>query len=875
MSSVIGQYNVEKTGPLSYGQRALWFLWQLAPQSAAYNVMMAAQTYSAVDVPALKQSFQTLVDRHPSLRTRFPSAKGKPIQQVLARQPVDFQQVDASRLTWSELKLRLAEESHQPFNLETGPLLRVRLFTRSTQDDVLLVTAHHIVIDFLSFAIILDELRTLYPASRTGLQASLRSLSGHYLDYVKWQEEMLSGPEGERLWQYWQRQLKGPLPVLDLPPDHPRRQVQTFRGAARFFRVGSQLSARLQGLAETEGVSLYVLLLAAFQSLLHHYTGQTDILVGSPPLEPRRAGWAGIVGFFHNPAVLRANLSGDATFTDFLQRVNRTVSEAFAHQDYPFALLVERLQPARDLTRSPIFQVMFVLYEAGGQPTLPFLAGQPGSRIDLGGLDLQYLDVEQRAAMLDLTMTMLETDEELSGCLQYNSDLFEPNTIDAMIDRFTRLLQLITEAPAGRISALSQRLEANLLTAPLIEIPPASISGEENNDGGERRIDFSLFYFGSDYSEAGSEKYRLLIEGAKFADRNGFDAVWTPERHFHAYGGLYPNPAITSAALATITERVHLRAGSVVLPLHNPIRAAEEWAMVDNLSNGRIGISIASGWHANDFVFAPENYARRKEVMIRQLETLRKLWRGEAVSFPCGTGNQIPVKILPRPVQRDLPLWLTSFGNLDTFRLAGELGINVLTHLLGQSIELLAEKIAIYREACRASGQGPGRVTLMLHTFVGPDSSAVRETIRAPFCNYLKSSLDLLVGLAQGSGLKIDPGDLTRENLDVLVEHAFNRYYETSGLLGRPETCIKTVEHLISAGVNEVACLIDFGVEADLVLHSLQHVTQVKEAVNRHSSSTSGAGASVSAPLVEETQARAELRRTLTKRRHTGGSRAV
>ncbi|HKH49292.1 MAG TPA: amino acid adenylation domain-containing protein, partial [Thermoanaerobaculia bacterium] len=215
-------------------------------------------------------------------------------------------------------------------------------------------------------------------------------------------------------------------------------------------------------------------------------------------------------------------------------------------------------------------------------------------------------------------------------------------------------------------------------------------------------LDLSLFYFAAEEAEPGeaaSDSYRLLLEGARFADRHGLAAVWTPERHFHAFGGQYPNPAVTGAAVAAITERIQIRAGSVVLPLHHPVRVAEDWAVIDRLSGGRVGLSFATGWHADDFVFAPESYPRRKEAMLQGIDTVRRLWRGEAVTFPNGAGRPLDVRIHPRPVQPELPFWLTAAGNPETFRQAGALGANLLTHLLGQTPEELGQKIALYRQA--------------------------------------------------------------------------------------------------------------------------------------------------------------------------------
>ncbi len=353
---------------------------------------------------------------------------------------------------------------------------------------------------------------------------------------------------------------------------------------------------------------------------------------------------------------------------------------------------------------------------------------------------------------------------------------------------------------------------------------------EAGNKRPTRRMDFSLFYFASAGAGECADKYRLLVEGAKFADTHGFSAVWTPERHFHEFGGLYPNPAVTSAALATVTERIQIRAGSVVLPLHDPLLVAEEWAVVDNLSNGRAAISFASGWHANDFVIAPENYAHRKEIMLRGIETIRRLWGGEKVRRRDGNGTDIEVRILPRPIQRELPIWVTAAGSPETFRLAGEVGAGLLTHLLNQDIDRLAEKIAVYRTAWRAGGHGPGggHVTLMLHTFVGSSVDEVREKVRGPFSDYLRSSVDLWLARSPGQ----DIGDYTEEELEDLVSYAFDRYFETSGLFGTPDTCLQTIDRLRSIDVDEVACLIDFGIDFDSVLSSLRHLNTVREFSN-------------------------------------------
>ena len=356
------------------------------------------------------------------------------------------------------------------------------------------------------------------------------------------------------------------------------------------------------------------------------------------------------------------------------------------------------------------------------------------------------------------------------------------------------------------------------------------------------RMGFGLFYFAADSgSVAGGNAYRLLTEGAKFADAHGFDAVWTPERHFHAFGGLYPNPAVTTAALSTITSRVQLRAGSVVLPLHNPLRVAEDWAVIDQLSGGRVGLSFASGWHVNDFALMPENYERRREVMLEHIDTVLKLWSGQTVAVRNGAGVTIEVSVLPRPVQARPPIWIASAGTVDTFILAGRIGANVLTNMLGQDLADLEAKFAAYRKARREHGhEGDGIISVMLHTFVTDDTERARALARRPFSDYLASSFDLVKmapkmfpafrqpSRSAADAAVVDQSVYTPEDMRALLDHAFDRYFETAGLFGTPERALGMLERLADIGANEVACLIDFGIEPDLVLESLVHLKRLQ-----------------------------------------------
>lgn len=336
-------------------------------------------------------------------------------------------------------------------------------------------------------------------------------------------------------------------------------------------------------------------------------------------------------------------------------------------------------------------------------------------------------------------------------------------------------------------------------------------------------MDFSLFFF-SNYKVRSDNKYKLLLEATKYADRNGFKAVWTPERHFHEFGGLFPNPSVTSAALAMVTKQIELRSGSVVSPLHDAVRIAEEWSVVDNLSKGRIALSFASGWNGNDFCLAPDNYEDRHRIMYEQIDSIQRLWKGESSKRRNGLHKETAFRIFPAPVQKELPVWITAAGNEETYRIAGEKGAHLLTHLLGQDMRDLAGKIKLYREGRRAGGfaENSGKVALMLHTYIGEDIREVERIVEKPFMEYLKSATSLSKIMYQEAGL--NEQEISEEDKEAMLKHSFQRYSKTSALIGTRNSCRAMVNSLKEIGVDEVACLIDFGIGEQELMEGLKNL---------------------------------------------------
>jgi amino acid adenylation domain-containing protein len=432
--------------PLSFAQQRLWFLEQLQPDSYTYNLPTAVRLTGILDVELLERSLNTIIQRHELLRTNFKTVDGNPVVHIQPSVTLPLTVIDLQNFNPieqdEEVRNLALKEAQTPFDLATDVLLRVKILQLAEDENVVLFTMHHIISDGWSMEILVKEFATLYTAFSSNQPSPLPELAIQYVDFAIWQRQWLQGEVLETQLDYWRQQLGGILPVLQLPTDYPRGRVQTFRGAIESFSLSPQLSQDIIKLAKNAGVTPFVTLLTAYKILLHRYTGQTDILVGTPVANRHRREIEGLIGFFVNTLVLRTNLADNPSFQELLQQIRNTTWQAYDHQDIPFEKLVEVLQPERDLSFNPLFQVKFRLENA------------PTEKLELPGLTLTPLNRTEASAKLDLSLDMYETSEGFVGAFEYNRDLFAPETINRMVGHFQTLLTAIVENPQKRISEL-------------------------------------------------------------------------------------------------------------------------------------------------------------------------------------------------------------------------------------------------------------------------------------------------------------------------------------------------------------------------------------------------------------------------------------
>ena len=741
----------------------------------------------------LERAWQQLLARHTILRTCFLSEQlDEPVQIVRQQVKLAFERHDWSDDAPEQQEAKLDEllraDRQRDFDPARAPLFRVTQVRRGARSLEFIISHHPVLLDERSVRLMLDEILAEVHDAEPALP---------YRAYVGWVERQdLAGAE-----LHWRRSLQSSSITVGPNSNGPRASRQVSFSAAE--------TDALKVFARNQQLSLETLIVSAWSLVLMRERDSREVCIGvrarglpSGLPEAER-----MVGLLETVLPLYVAFAGES-ISSFLQKVERTISrlQQYAHVSQ------SQIRQWLDLeTDSPLFDSLVLFRDLGadcrgGPPWPPVVefhtrvATEFHTRVATEGHPYKEPSMELEA----------EISEEL--CLQLHAKESHIRLIDKLYATLTSLT-----FPALYLSHA-----------------PAPVRVEPSPQP-EKPLDFSLFYFADDNAVYGVDKYRLYREGAIFADRHGLTAVWTPERHFHEKAGLYPNPSVLSAALATITKNVKLRAGSVVLPLHNSLRVAEEWSVVDNLSNGRVGVSFTSGWMPNDFAFFPERYPIKRDEMFRGIAEVQSLWRGEPIAGRDGVGKEIELRIFPKPIQPELPMWLTCSGGPEMFEKAGELGCHVLTALLTQSIEEVAPKIKLYRDSLVRHGHNPedGKVTMMMHTFIGEDAQAVLKKVKIPLTNYLKSHLNLIETGAESLNLQVDLKQTDPEMYrDQLAAFAFERYYRTSSLIGTPASCMKMIERLKEIGVDEVACLIDFGIDVDSVLASLEHLVVLRALSN-------------------------------------------
>ena len=742
-----------------------------------------------LDSGAFERAWLQVLGRHAMLRTCFLTQELKePVQVVRQQVKLIYERQDSN-----------TDEPGYQFDPARAPLFRMAESRLAPTSHDLVLSYHPALLDERSVRLLFEEVLAFYSAAVQNEECVLEDAPS-YRDYMAWVERQdLSGAK-----LYWRnafasRGLRSSFGTRGSNASNGSTRAVTVPSASREVNFSAAQTEALKTFAANAGISIETLLTGAWSIVLMRERNRSDISVGVAAHERPRLLPASeqMVGLMTNVLPLPLVLANGESMSSWLRGLEdaRATVNRYAHVSQ--AQVSEWIYADEDQL---LFDNAVIVHEK-------VHACEPESGLTTEGV-----------ANLGLTSEiplLLEAvlGNELSLRLHARCEDAEQTAIRLIYSLHNTLASLAF--PALYLSDRSEPARVEPPTQP------------------ENMLEFSLFYFADDNAVYGEDKYRLYREGAMFADRHRLTAVWTPERHFHEKAGLYPNPSVLSAALATITKHVQLRAGSVVLPLHNSLRVAEEWSVVDNLSKGRVGVSFTSGWMPNDFAFFPERYTAKREEMFRGIEEVQELWRGNPIAGRDGVGKEIEVRIFPKPINPELPIWLTCSGGPEMFEKAGELGCHVLTALLTQSIEEVAPKIQLYRESLVRHGHNAsdGKVTMMLHTYLGEDAEAVLQKVRTPLTKYLKSHMNLIETGAQSLNLEVDirQHEDPEKYREQMAAFAFERYYRTSSLIGTPSSCMKMIERLKEIGVNEVACLIDFGVDVDSVLESLDHLVVLRD----------------------------------------------
>ncbi|MGQ3679737.1 non-ribosomal peptide synthetase [Tenacibaculum discolor] len=832
---VIPKAGLSKSGyPLTSSQNRSWILSKIEGYNYAYNMFEALAFEGDLDVKKLELAFKDLIEVHEILRTVFlEDEKGFVKQHVKEASEIEFkiEKEDFSGLAEAEekVKSKILEEIKIIFDLSKGPLIRSILYRVNESKWIYLFVTHHIISDSRSFDVFKRDLLLAYEARLKGNTNGIQPSEIQYKDFAVWKDAMLKGNQLDKQKEYWAKQFEGEVPVLELPIDKKRPAKKTVEAGVVNRKINKELTDNFIKYCGSRGYTLFTGLMGLYNLLFYKYTRQTDIVLGFPIYGREYTELENVIGFFADTLALRTKFDGENSFEELLANVNKRAFDAYEHKDYTFEELISDLKPLRDSSRTILFDVFVVLQNFKH-------ATVKEKEIKVGNLTIKEFKGESTLySAFDLIINCSEFEDGLTCVLEYNKSIFNANTIEQLANHIEALMRIVLKnpnIPIKEIDLLSVDEKQKVLNFGGVK-KKYSENIESVTESKNQNLDFSLYYFGNKGTE--KNNYELLIEGAKYADINGYSAVWTPERHFNEFGGPYPNPSVLGASLAMVTNNVSIRSGSVVAPLHHPARIVEEWSVVDNLSNGRVGMCLASGWNANDFVLLPENYENRNELLYKTIKEIKELWKGNPISYKNANGEDKSILTFPRPLQNQPPIWIASGGSIETFERAGAIGAGILTMLTNTTFEELAEKIKIYRESYTRHNnpEGMDNVVLMLHTYIDKDEKTAKTIAKKPMGNYLSKSISMSEKQADSTKFSELTNGVSEEDLQEFLSFSVEKYLDKYSLIGTEGSCLKILDNVKKAGVDEVACLIDFGIEHDKVFNSLKELTKIKNIFNK------------------------------------------
>lgn len=818
--------------PLTPSQTRSWIVSHNWGDNYAYNMSKNFQFEGEFDVPALEKASQKLISRHESLRTVFAeNENGEICQWIKSPEALNFKisHLDFRGEDTSEERLSkfIKEERGIPFDLQTGPLFKFFLIRLDTDKWLFYIIIHHIICDSRSLNILIRDLFFFYKAEVLQIEDLLPELRIQYKDVAVWKSKRFEDINLSKEKAYWINQLGGELPLLQLPEDFARPVIRNSEVGMLRRTISAEVVKPFKSYCRNEGGTLFTGLMTLFNLLFYKFSEQKDIILGFPVYGRDFSELENQIGFYADTIALRTRFEGHHTFKELFNIVNANAFDAYENREYPFEEIVNQLKVERNPGRNTLFDVFVVLQN--------FSADSLEDDSLPGGLKVtEFAELKEGYSAYDLTFNFAESKEGgLFYEIEYNSGIYREETIKRLTDHLEYLIAetITNDSVAINVLESMDPLERKRITDWSRNESDQILSDPLEGDSA-KKLDFGLYYFGNTGTE--ENQYELLMVGAAYADLNGYSAIWTPERHFNDFGGPFPNPSVLGAAVAARTKNVSIRSGSVVAALHHPIRIAEEWSVVDNISGGRAGICFASGWNANDFVFYPENFKNRKDILIQTIQDVRSLWIGNPVNFKGIDAIEKPFKILPTPVQKELPVWVACTANIETYKRAGEIGAGILTGLLNLSFAELEEKIAVYRKAYQENNhkKGGDRVVLMLHTYLDDSVERAQEKARPSMKKYLLKSLEM-----NGKDFlekSNDPSlqNITEKSVDELLDFSVSKYFKENSLIGTIESSLPILTKAAASGVDEIACLIDFGIDKISVLDGLPQITRLKDTFN-------------------------------------------